>query len=88
MCDGRITVKNWLNLPISDPKPDLHNINAHTKFGETPLMFTQVIIWKQNTERRMADRHTDIQCETITPATILWRGIKTQQIESKKLNGR
>ena len=25
------SVKNWRNLPISDPKPDLHNINAHTK---------------------------------------------------------
>ena len=27
------SVKNWRNLPISNPKPDLHNINAHTKFG-------------------------------------------------------
>ena len=30
------SVKNLLNLPISNPKPDLHNINAHTKFGENP----------------------------------------------------
>ena len=30
------SVKNWLNLPISNPKADLHNINAHTKFGENP----------------------------------------------------
>ena len=29
-------------------KPDLHNINAHIKFGENPLIFTQVIIWKRN----------------------------------------
>ena len=28
------SVKNWRNLAISNPKPDLHNINAHTKFGE------------------------------------------------------
>ena len=35
------------NLPISNPKPDLHNINAHTKFGENPLTFTQVIVWKR-----------------------------------------
>ena len=38
------SLKIWRNLPISNPKPDLHNINAHTKFGENPLMFTQVII--------------------------------------------
>ena len=41
------SIKIWRNLPISNPKPDLHNINAHTKFGENPLMFTQVIIQKR-----------------------------------------
>ena len=35
------------NLPISNPKPDLHNISAHTKIGENPLIFTQVMIRKQ-----------------------------------------
>ena len=40
------SVKNWQNFPISNPKPDLHNINAHIKFGENPLIFTQVVIWK------------------------------------------
>ena len=30
------SVKNWRHLPISNPKPDLHNINAHTQFGENP----------------------------------------------------
>ena len=39
-------VKNGWNLPISNPKPDLYNISAHTKFGENPLTFTQVLIWK------------------------------------------
>ena len=29
------------------PKPDLHVINAHTKFGEKPLKFTQIIIQKR-----------------------------------------
>ena len=59
------TDDNWRNLPISSPKPDLHNINAYTKFGENPLTFTQVIIrkWKY---RRM-DRHTDYQRKTIIP---------------------
>ena len=28
---GQITVKN---SPIGNPKPDIYNINAHTKFGE------------------------------------------------------
>ena len=46
------SVKIWRNLPISNPKPDIHNTNAHTKFGENPLMFTQVIIWKQKTDTR------------------------------------
>ena len=41
------SVKNWQNLAISNPKQDLHNIKAHTKFGENPLMFTQVIIRKR-----------------------------------------
>ena len=40
------SVKNWRNLPIRKTKPDLHNINAHTKFGENPLLFTQVILQK------------------------------------------
>ena len=35
------SVKNWRNLPISNPKADLHNIRAHTKFGEKPLKYTK-----------------------------------------------
>ena len=65
------SVKIWRNLPISNPKPDLHNINAHTKFGENPLMFTQVIVRKRKTDGRTydwrTDRHTDVQRETIIP---------------------
>ena len=34
------SVKIWRNLPISNLEPDLHNIKAHTKLGENPLMFT------------------------------------------------
>ena len=40
-------VKIWRNLPISNPKPDLLNVNAYSKFGENPLSFTQVIVRKQ-----------------------------------------
>ena len=61
VCLRQITVKIWRNFPISNPKPDLHNINAHTKFGENPLMFTQVIIRKRKTDRRMYDGRTDGQ---------------------------
>ena len=34
------SAKNWRNLPISNPKPDPHNIYAHTMFSENPLIFT------------------------------------------------
>ena len=54
------SVKKWRNLPISNPKPDLHNINAHTKFDDNPLMFTQIIIRKRKTDGRM-DRQMDKQ---------------------------
>ena len=37
-------VKSWWNLSISNPKPDLTNINVHTKFGENQSLFTQVIV--------------------------------------------
>ena len=42
------SVKIWRNLPISNSKPALHHINAHTKFDVNPLMFTQDIIRKWN----------------------------------------
>ena len=41
------SVKIWRNLPISNPNPDLLYINAYTKFGENPLLFTQVIVRKR-----------------------------------------
>ena len=63
------SVKIWRNLPISNPKPDIHNINAHTKFGENPLLFTRY--HPETKDGRMynwwTDRHTDIKRETIIP---------------------
>ena len=41
------SVEIWRNLPISNPKPDLLNVKAYSKFGENPLLFTQVIVRKQ-----------------------------------------
>ena len=60
------SVKNWRNLPISNPKPDLHDINAHTMFGENPLMFTQVIIRKRKMDGRM-DRWMDSRMTNVKP---------------------
>ena len=37
-------------LSICNPKPDLNNINAHSKFGQNPQTFTQVFIQKQKYE--------------------------------------
>ena len=68
------SVKNWRNLPISNPKPDLHSINAHTKFGENPLMFTQVIIWK-----RKRDGRTDVR--TMDGRTDRWTDSRTTNVK-------
>ena len=65
-------VKIWWNLPFSNPKPDLHNINAHTKFGENPLMFTQVIIRKRKMDGRMDVRQTDGQTDGLTHGIPTW----------------
>ena len=42
-----ISVKNWRNLPISNSKTDLLNVNAYSKFGYNPLLFTQIVVWKR-----------------------------------------
>ena len=43
-CRRQITLSQIEEVcPITKSKPDLHNINAHIKFGENPLWFTQVI---------------------------------------------
>ena len=59
-------IKMWWNLLISNPKPDLHNINAHIKFGENPMMFTQVITWKLNTDGWMDVGQTEGWTDTWT----------------------
>ena len=81
------SVKNWRNLPISNPKPDLHNINAQTEFGANPLMFTET------KNRRMdelmdgqMDGHTDDQCETIIPCHNCVAGYKNRQTDRQTWN--
>ena len=61
------SVKIWQNMLISNPKPYLHNINAQTKFGDNPLMFTQVIIRKRKTDGRTYDGQTGSQTTNMKP---------------------
>ena len=61
------SVKNWWNLPISNPKQDRHNINKHTEFGENPLKFTQVIALNENTDGRTTDGQTDGRTANVIP---------------------
>ena len=62
------SVKIRRNLPTSNSKPALHNINAHTctRFGENLLMFTQVIIRKQKTNGQPYGR-TDTRTANVKP---------------------
>ena len=63
------SVKNRQNLSISNPKTDLQNFNAHTKFGENPLIFTKVIFqkWKYGCGRGQI---TLSKIDEICPLTI------------------
>ena len=63
------SVKTWWNLPISNPKPDLLNVNAYTKFGENPLLFTQVIVQKRKYGRG-SGQITPSKIEEICPLAI------------------
>ena len=49
------------NLPISNPKPDVHNINAHSKFGKNPFIFTY---YHPETKIRMDGWQTDTQTDS------------------------
>ena len=77
---GQITVKNGPNLPISNSKADLHNINAHVKFGENSLKFTYLyfkllslklnrdVLWTDNsvkTGQNLAISNPNLQIFTI-----------------------
>ena len=46
---------------MSNPKPDLQNINRQIKSGENPLRFTQVIVLKLHTDVFQADN-----CQNLT----------------------
>ena len=69
------SVKNGGNLLISNPKPDLHNINENIKIGENPLIVSQVIIWKRKYRQMdgqtmtygLTGWHLDSQLDSIIP---------------------
>ena len=65
--------------PISNPKPDLHNINAHTKFGEIPFTFTEVIIQKRSTDG-WKDGHKCMDNSQITPILLAWMDRHTMEM--------
>ena len=68
---GMSRADNSVKMPISNPKPDPHNINS-----ENPFMFTQVIIQKWKTGRQhmnvcMTDGWTH-GCPTLNRNTRRW----------------
>ena len=75
MCRKQITVKNWQNLTISYPKPDPHNINAHTKWWKIHWTHSlssgneNMYIWQM-------DGHKDDQHETKIPCHYRVAGYK------------
>ena len=42
------SIKIWRNLPICNPKLDLLNVNAYSKFDENPLLFTKLSSGNEN----------------------------------------
>ena len=54
------SVKIRRNLPISNPKPDLLNVNAYSKFDENPLLFTKLSSGNENMGVSLADNSVKI----------------------------
>ena len=72
---------HWCILKLSSGNENMSMSRARTKFGENPLMFTQVIIPKRKTDGRtdlrQMNRHTDVQHETIISRHYIMAGYKT-----------
>ena len=54
------SVEIWRKLPISNPKPDLLNVNAYSKFDENPLLFTKLSSGNENMGVSRADNSVKI----------------------------
>ena len=63
------SVKTWQNLQISNPKPDLHNINAYTNVGENPKIFLlNLLPGNENMDgQKMTDGWTDTLATSMMP---------------------
>ena len=82
MSQANNSVRNWRKLSISNPKPDLHNINALTKFGENPWNLLKLLSANKITDGGTDGRthgHTDDERETIIPRHYRASGIKRRQ---------
>ena len=66
----QITVKNRQNLQINNPKADVHKINAHSKFGENPLLFNQAIVRKRKKKLTFRGQITQTKIDEICPLAI------------------
>ena len=85
------SVKIGRNLSISNPKPDLHNINAHTKFGEKSIDVYSSYHPETRygrTDECTTDGRTDrcVQLETIIPRHYMYHvaGNKNKNFTMKK----
>ena len=94
MCGGQITLSKIDKFcPLAIPNQiSTISINAHTKFGENPLMFklsssneiwmdgqTAYIRWMDRWTDRGMDRHMDFQQETIIPHQYCVAGYNKQK---------
>ena len=68
-CGRQITVRNWRNSPIYNPKPNLRNINEYTRFGENPFIITHVIVWTFAVHACFEDTLSLLLCSIIFPYT-------------------
>ena len=77
---GQITLpKNWRNLPISNPKPALHNINARNKSGEKALAS-----YRLETKIRTDVRQTDERMNGRTQGQPTWYHYRMVGYKKKK----
>ena len=58
-------------LPISNPKSDLHNVNAQTKFDESPFNSYLLNLSSENENMDVLLADTSVKIDEICPLAIL-----------------
>ena len=61
-------IESWRNLPISNPKPGLQNINSHIKISENRLILLKLSSGNENTDLWWAEQSA--KTDEICPMTI------------------